>query len=220
MFTNQSNNKSKIYIQKEQNHNLISLVYSSISILLLFIILLLSISNSLWTLIPMTIIFLSIQILKLFQQIKSVSGFKRLVSKVDDENLPFYITKSWTRKKQSTIWIGSLSIFFVIYNLIITGILFITLEMQHEIAVIILIFFILIIVLLTVYSNLTIIRNNIQISNRIFNFSDIEWEVTLKDQKIAYRNIFFYSVSFLLIIPLFLLVIPAYKNYINELIEK
>ncbi len=215
-------NKNNIFIKKEHNHNLISSCFFLLSTLIFFILFLLSIMFQMYSTIAYFVIFLFFIVMKTSWQFKTTISFSNLVNKISNENIVFYISKSWRRKRESTIWIGLTAIFLTTVMLIINSILFEvpgSLNTKSLFVSIIICISILFIILLTMYFNIQILDENIKLASKKINFHSTEWEQIIKEIHDFYKSIFIKVIFLFFVIPFVLLIFKPYRNWIDHLIK-
>lgn len=209
-----SNKKQNQFVIRESAHNIISATFFIFaSIITILLIIFSSLLGSLFVLIP-SLLFLVFFILKVAIQIRSIILFNKL-TKIDDEAIYFYTTKSWNRKREGTIWMGIISIITLTIPLIISLSLLSTTILFDVLSLFISILF----VIIVCYLNIQTLEGNIKLSEKKLNLNSMEWKQIKKETKIFYRLIFVYYLSLLLIIPLFLLIIPVYRNKIYNIVK-
>lgn len=216
MSTRQLNNKENQFIVRESTHNIMSAVFF-IFIALVSIILI--ITSSLlekvsYTVLASAVAILIFSISKIIVQFRTIIRFSKLVKNIEEDSIPFYITKSWNRKKESTIW------FSAILLTIVTIMLIVSLVMRTNIIFDVIVLFITIImIIVSGYLNIQNLEGNLKLSNRKIDLNSMEWLQIKKETRIFYRLIFVYFISILLIIPLILLIVPGYRNWIYKIVK-
>ncbi len=220
MSINQSDNRKNEFYINENTHNTMSISFFLILFLLSFALLLIS---ALESMIIISVFSLTVVIscfIKLIFQIRSYILLSKLCKSVEEASIPFYITKSWFRKKQGTIWT---EIIFITTNIIFIIATLISInsigDMELIVSLIILIstFFISIII---AYLNSQILDGYLKFAERKMNLHTTEWIQIKRDQRISYRLIYVWYLSILTIIPLFLMVIPSYRQAIYNIVKK
>lgn len=220
MSTHQSDNRSNIFLIKENNHNLMSICYFSLLLMTVFSVFIITLILGYYSASIYLFVILFFLIIKLFLQIKVIMNFHSLTLKIDEGNFSHYITKSWMRKRNSTIWFGFLSLFFTFFMIVLTSSMFrIYDENSRFICSLIIIVSGIFISLITMYANMQIIDSYLKYSERKLPLSSVEWEQINKDYSVTYKTIFIYSVHILIIIPLLLLIFPGYRNWIKKIIQ-
>ena len=222
MSIKQLSNKRDPFIIREEKHNAMSIFFFlilSFSILLMIMISVILLKNLLLTI--FLAISFALSIIKLLFQVSAYSKLNNLVKKVDANNINFYITKSWTRKRESSIWISASLLFIdLIFIIISLSLINVMSDVKYYFVVFIVLGISPLFIIIAAYLNIQIMDSYLKISKKRINLSSVEWIQIRRDQKIFYRLVFIWIVSFLTIIPLLLMVIPAYRSLIYELVKK
>lgn len=213
------NSKNNFFIQREHTHNLASVCFFLLSILLIFIILLISSISHVTPIIVTTAILLPFILLKLISQFRNIFIFNKLIKKVDSENIPFYITKSWNRKREASVWVGALSIIVISILLVITLAFLTSLSEADIIISLIIEIAILLSVVITMYLNIQLLDSYLKHSSRKLNMHSVEWMQIKLEHKIFYKTIFVWALHIIFVIPLLLMVIPKYRQAIYSIVK-
>lgn len=220
--------KISIFYATEFKHNIYSLFFS-----------LLVLGISLGILIYFTLFFFNplifwIPILGiLFGTFKSSRQFiliyklQKLVKKIEIERINTYIYMNWFEKKTATPWVGGFylilltilgTIFTIIYSINIMPII----SNQIMIISIIIIWLAVFLTLITTIINFQYLNNIIIKHQNYIKFDDLSTEIQaqVKKTKLNYKKIIIYTFFLILFIPLFLLLFPNIKKWIEEEIKK
>ncbi len=213
------NNRDSIYIQKEHIHNFVSLISTVMGTVLLGFVLLYSSIVDNVSLIVYSSIFVVFMLVRVLINLRLMLSFEKLVKKISPEQIEFYITKSWTRKREGAIWVGLMYLFTLTIMLSIVGILtkFITDIPVLVICIVMVLHMFLIIVCMFV--NIQSLESRLKISEKRLTLDSIEWIQIRKDQSAYYKLLFIWYVHIVFILPLILMVIPAYRNFWNNLFK-
>ena len=219
MSTNQLN-KNK-FILKENIHNVISFCYFVLLTFLMIFILLISSMVKNILLISISIFVISFSIMKLILQVTMMIKFKKLKENIEsDESIYFYITKSWLRKKQSTIFLSIGILYINIILIIISAIIPFFLAGSHNFFATSILAILFLLVIVTAYFNNQIMDEYLKMSKKKINFTSIELIQLKKEQKLFYRSILYWIIATTLIVPLILMVFPGYRSFIKNKIRK
>lgn len=216
MSIKQSRNKiQNHFVNRENNHNILSFIFFIfVLILSITFIIISAIIGSIYVLIP-SIILTIFSIIKILLQVKYLIGFKKLLSTIDNDNIGFYITKSWNRKREATIWFSIMAILLMLIPLIIT----LSLQTKHWKYDVSTLFISILFIVIIGYLNIQTLEGNLKLSERKMNMNSMEWKQIKKEARIFYRLMFIYFLSILLIIPLLFLIIPAYREWIYRIVK-
>ncbi len=206
--------KNQIYIQREIVHNALNLSFNILGFLLLIIVALLSSIEKEVFLIVYSSIFSIFMISRIFITSKVIYSFNKLNRKINPENIDFYITKSWNRKREGSIWVGIMYILtllvFCLWATIIDKFI-----LQISITIIYIVLFVhLLIIMIVMYINIQMTTDYIKVAEKRINLHSVEWMQIKKDQSSYYKQLTIWYVHFLLVIPTFLLIIPPYRRAI------
>ncbi len=216
----QSNrNKNLIYIQKETVHNIMNLSFSILGSLLLLIVLMLSSITSTWSLVVYSSLFLIFMLSRIIINIKIIVSFNNLVKKVNPENIDFYITKSWTRKKEGSLWVGLIYIFTLIILLIITGLLGLEFYIKNKVITYIVLVVHMFIIIIVMFTMMQILDSNIKVAEKRINIHSVEWIQIKNDQSSYYKMLFIWYIHIILILPLILMLIPFYRRFWDKVVK-
>ncbi len=218
MSTSQSS-KNK-FISNESIHNVISLCYFILITLVVLLVLVVSVVIKNNLIILASSISLFFLILKLIIQIKTIIKFNKLKNTVDNnESIHFYITKSWLRKKQSTIYL-TVELFYLNTIFIIISIILKSLNNNNDFFSLIILSTSFFVILITSYTNNQIIDGYLKLSRKRIDFSSIELIQIKKEQKIFYKTILYWVISLTLIVPIVLMMFPKYREFIRKKISE
>ncbi len=213
------NNRDSIYIQKEHVHNFMSLVFTIVGmILLMFVLLYASIKDDI-ILITYSSIFVVFMIIRIVINLKLMFSFEKLVKKINPEQIEFYITKSWTRKREGAIWVGVMYLITLTLMLAIVGILT---NFFEDIPVIITCVFMSIhmfLIIIYMFVNIQSLDSRLKISEKRLTLDSTEWTQIRKDQSAYYKLLLIWYFHAIIVIPLILMVIPAYRGFWNNLLK-
>ena len=176
MSIKQLNNKRDPFIIREEKHNTMSIFFFlilSFSIFLMIMISVILFKNLLLT------IFLSISfalsIIKLLFQVSAYSKLHNLVKKVDANNINFYITKSWTRKKESSIWISASLLFIdLIFIIISLSLINVMSDEKYYFVVFVVLGISPLFIIIAAYLNMQIMDSYLKISKKRINLKSVE----------------------------------------------
>ncbi len=210
------NSRNAIYIKKEQTHNFTSLFFSIIGTILLLVGLMFSVVENNYVLITYTSLFILFNIIRIIINIKVSISFRHLVKKIAPEEIEFYISKSWTRKRAGSIWVGIIFIFTSFMFLITASFLTAFTSFDKMLTTGILIAIHLFIVIIYMFTSVQTLDAFLKISEKRLNLSSLEWLQIKKDQKNFYKLLFIWYVHAIFIIPLFFMVVPKYREAIYK----
>lgn len=220
MSIKQSDNIRNQFVFKESTHNVMSCVYFFILTIIFLSGFVIGAMEDMYLILSICFIATIISTFRFSIQIILIFKLNSLINSVDPTKIPFYITKSWTRKREATKWMGTCMCILIVLLLVISiCITSLITKTELEIATAILAV-LLLVVLITMYSNIQIIDNNLKISNRKLNLNSIEWIHIKKEQRVFYRTIFVWFITIIFVLPLILMLFPTYRAKIQELINK
>ncbi len=214
------NSRNAIYINKEHTHNILSLFFSIIGTFLLLMGLLVSILLSNYILTAYCSLFALYMLFRVMINFKLHFSFRTLYKKIEPEEIEFYITKSWTRKKIGSIWIGITYIFTSILFLIATAIAVTVGNYEEYLLPLLFIAGHIIIIVVYMFASSQNIDSFLKISERRISLESIEWVQIRRDQNSYYKLLFIWYVHIILIAPIILMVIPKYRNFITDTFSK
>ncbi len=206
------NKANSIYIKKEYVHNTMDLTFSIVGTVLLLITLLVSSVHSIYGLVFYSGLFFVYMMLRVLINIKLIFSFNKLVHKISPEHIEFYITKSWTRKREGAVWIG---IMYIFTSLLIMSAFGVATSFYDDIPLLLLfliptIHIFIIIIYMSV--NIQVLDANLKISEKRVSIESLEWLQIRRDQSSYYRQLTIWYVHIILIVPLILMVFPFYRN--------
>lgn len=208
------------FITSEKIHNIVSLFFFIISIIFYQFIFVFSIVSQFIVVSIFSLLFIISFFLKIILQFHVVFSFSKLLKSIEEEKANFYIAKSWNRKKDSTVWIGT--IFCMIPSLFLIGSLIFMNHLSQEEVLFTTIFLTLNIVVISVLQviNYTMVSKALTKVEHKFDSKSIEWTQIQNDHSSFYKLMFVMFISTILVIPLILLAIPYYRIKANEFIKK
>ncbi len=213
------NNRDSIYIQKEHIHNFTSLVFSVVGLILLMFVLLFSAITDTIALIVYSTIFAAFMLVRIFINFKLLFGFEKLVKKINPEQIEFYITKSWTRKREGAIWVGVMYLFTLSLMLGAVGIAYNFVSDLKIIVICTIMTAHIFLIVIYMFVNIQSLDSRLKISEKRLNLDSIEWEEIRKDQSAYYKLLLIWYVHIIIVIPLILMIIPGYRNLWNNLVK-
>ncbi len=213
------NNRNSIYIQKEQVHNVMSLAFSIIGTTLLLFVLLFAIVNNYTILITYATIFSIFMFIRTLINSKLLLSFNKLVKKIAPEHIEFYITKSWTRKRVGSIWVGVM--YIITIGLMGTATLIASYynENIHSVTILIVMVAHLFMIIIYMFTNIQTLDSRIKISEKRIDINSMEWIQIKQDQSNYYKLLFIWYMHLLFVIPLILMIIPGYRNVWNKILK-
>ncbi len=213
------NNRDSIYIQKEHIHNFMNLIFSVIgTVLLAFILLYSSIVDNV-SLIVYSSIFVVFMGVRVFINLKLMFAFEKLVKKISPEQIEFYITKSWTRKREGAVWVGVMYLFTLAMMLSIFGILTKFVSDLPVLTFCIILTLHMFLIIIYMFVNIQSLDGRLKISEKRLSLDSTEWIQIRKDQSAYYKLLLIWYVHLVFIVPLILMVIPFYRNFWNNLFK-
>ncbi len=211
------NNRNLIYIQKEYVHNFMSLTFSIIGTILLLFVLVFSIVKDYTILIVYSSVFTAFMSARVIINIKLVFSFDKLVKKISPEHIEFYITKSWTRKREGAIWVGLMYIFTLLLLVTITAIVGNYYDSIHTVIISSVLVIHLFMIIIYMFANIQTLDSRIKISEKRIDIKSMEWIQIRADQSSYYKLLFVWYIHILFILPVVFMVIPGYRNMWNKI---
>ncbi len=212
-------NKNAIYIQREKIHNAMNLSFSIFGFLLMVVVSLLSIIKEQYLLLSYGILFIILMSSRIAINIKLMFSFKKLVNKINPDNLDFYITKSWTRKREGAIWVGLIYIFTIAVFLALNAMLHNVFDVPssgNEYIVYLILTIHLFIIIIIMYTNIQMTNDYIKVAEKRINIHSVEWEQIRKDQSNYYKQLFIWYIHLIFVLPLILMLVPPYRRFWNN----
>ncbi len=213
------NSRNSIYIKKEFVHNLTSLTFCILGLVLLLLTLMYSIIHQDTILIVYSSIFASFMFIRLIITIVLMIGFDRLVNRISPEHIEIYITKQWTRKREGAIWVGIMYIVTLILFLMIAGIVSNFIDGAPILLTSIIIAIHIFIIVIYMFTNIQSIDSRLRISEKRISLESMEWVQIRKDQANYYKLLMVWYFHFLFILPLILMIIPFYRHFWQNLLK-
>ncbi len=221
-YTMQSdkNSRNAIYINKEHTHNILSLFFSIIGAFLMLLGLLVAVILNNYILIAYCSLFALYMLIRVVINFKLHFSFRTLVKKIEPEEIEFYITKSWLRKRVGAIWVGVTYILTSILFLAITAIVVTVGNYNNYLLPLIFIALHIIVVVVYMFASSQNIDSFLKISERRISLESIEWVQIRRDITGYYKLFFVWYVHLIFVVPLILMVIPKYRNFITDTFSK
>ncbi len=216
MSTKQLKNRvENQFVSRESNHIFISTAF----FILVFIVSIIfivasSLNGSIFVLVPFILVAI-FSVIKIAIQIKYIFAFRKLISSIDDDSIGFYITKSWNRKREATIWFSAIGIIIMAIPLLWT----IIVQPEQFIFDLCSLFISILLIIIIAYLNIQNLESNLKLSERKMDMNSMEWNQIKKETRIFYRLMFIYFLSTITILPLLFLIIPAYRNWLYKIVK-
>ncbi len=201
---------------KEKVHNAMNLCFSIIGLVSLFFILVIACLKGVIILIVYSSLFIVLMISRVVLGSKVIYSFYKLNKNIDSNNTPFYIAKSWTRKKEGSLWVGISYLVTILLFIVITSITSSFKEVEYSTLIYIILSAHLFIVVIIMFVNLQSMESNIKYAQKRINMNTVEWMQIKADQSNYYKQMFIWYVHSLFIFPLILMAIPQYRNIWNK----
>ncbi len=196
-----------------------STFFFCITFLLFIIIAIFSVVKEQWVLLAFISIAEIIVLFKIIIQIRIMVLLSKLSKNVQSENLPFYITKSWTRKRESSIWVGITSVTVMIYFLVLQILLVSFGVIASGIATLLILTLFIIAAFILMYINIQILDGYIKISLKRMDLDSVEWKQIKKEQNVFYKTIYIWIAHALFILPPLLFIIKPYRELWNKILK-
>lgn len=206
-----------VYINREKINNFVDLSLCLMGLILLVLTLIVSCIQGYIILIVYTVTFSVFMSCRVLTKLHLIFAFRKLVNKIAPEQIEIYVTRSWLRKKEGSIWVGIIFMFTLILVFITIGI---ALGVGSDLNP--LIYFLIpsvhfIIIIIYMILNYQTLDSNLKISEKRININSIDWIQTKKDYSLYYKQMTVWYIHILFVVPLLLMLSPKYRSIWNKL---